>query len=83
MVSEMGYQSAQYPCPPRSSDSKTSSLYCFSSGIVFKPNSRLAGIIDAAYFTVVLESRNKSYDANVLWMSRSTLIPPVPVIHNP
>jgi hypothetical protein len=54
--------------------SKTSTQYCFSLGIVFNTH-RLT--INVAQFTVVSESSKKGYGANVLWVSRSRLIPHV------
>ena len=53
------------------SDSKTSTQYCFSLGIVLNTH-RLT--INVSQFTGVSESRNKSYDANFLWVSLSRLI---------
>jgi hypothetical protein len=56
--------------PPQSYQTQTSTQYCFSLGIVFNTH-RLT--IKVAQFTVVSESRNKSY---VLWGSLSRLIIP-------
>ena len=62
----IGLLNTQYifsQCPPQLSDSKTSTQY------------RLT--IHVAQFTVVSESRNESYNTNVLWASLSRLIPHV------
>ena len=75
-ISLLNTQDISSQCPPQSyQPPKHPRSIVFYLGIVFNTHSRLT--INVAQFTVVSESRNKSYNANVLWVSLSRLIPHV------